>query len=70
MLKVNKVVPQKKRMVTKLVRGLTVQAMNARNQLEACEGPPRMARGTLKINMDREMESLKKAWETAKPVLE
>ena len=69
-LKVNKVVPQKKRMVTKIVRGLAVQAMNARHQLEALQKAPENSWGALKINMDREMESLQKAWETAKPLFE
>jgi hypothetical protein len=69
-LKVNKVVPQKKRMVTKIVKGLAVQAMNARNQLEALQKAPENSWGGLKINMDRNMESLNETWETAKPLFE
>jgi hypothetical protein len=69
-LKVNRVVPQKKRMVTKIVKGLAVQAMNARQQLEALQKAPEDSWGEQKIKMDRDMESLNQAWEQAKPLFE
>ena len=66
--KVNKVVPQKKRMATKLVKGLALQAMTARNQLESLQKAPDTAWGQGKVNLDREMESLTKSWEAAAPL--
>jgi len=67
--KVNKIVPQKKRMVIKIIKSLQLQTMDARKQLAALEKAPENAWGGLKPGMDRAMAELRKAWDEAEPHL-
>jgi len=64
-----KVVPQKKRQVIKIMRGLQLQSLDARNQLAALEKAPENTWSGLKPGMDRTMAELRKTWEASEPYL-
>jgi len=66
---VQKVIPQKKRQVIKIMRGLQVQTLAARNQLTALEKAPEDTWSGLKVNMDKTMAELKTNWEASEPHL-
>ena len=68
--KSRQVVPQKRRQVIKVMRGLQVQSLDARNQLAALEKAPEDAWGGLKPGMDRAMAELRKTWEASEPYLQ
>lgn len=68
--KVRQVVPQKRRQVIKIMRGLQVQSLDARNQLAALEKAPENTWSGLKPSMDRTMAELKKTWEASAPYLQ
>jgi hypothetical protein len=64
-VKVREVVPQRRREVMKIMRGLQTQALAARNQLTALEKAPENSWGALKPGMDRTMAELRKTWEVS-----
>ena len=67
---VRKVVPQKRREVTKVMRGLQVRALVAREQLAALEKAPENTWSGFKADMDKAMAELRKAWEASEPYLQ
>jgi len=68
--KERKVVPQKRREVIKIMQGLQVRALVAREQLATLKKAPEDTWSGLKPGMDKAMADLKKTWEESAPYLQ